>query len=73
MTMSDIPQLQELSKEEKLQLVEDLWDSIATLPDDLPVSEEEKSILNARLEAHRKSPGSALSLEKFKKQLATRL
>ncbi len=70
MTIADIPQLQQLTKNEKIQLVEDLWDSIATVPDDLKISEEEKAILNARLQAHQKSPDSVLSLDEFKKKLS---
>ncbi len=73
MTLADIPQLERLTKEEKIQLVEDLWDSITVLPDDFPVSEAEKAILDARLAAHHQSPDSALSLDEFKKRLADRL
>lgn len=66
MTPADVPQIQKLSREEKIQLVEDLWDLIAAVADDLPVSQNEKKILNERLAAHQKSPDSALSLEEFK-------
>ncbi|GEM_PF-6568863 len=39
MTLGEMPQLQTLTKEEKLRLVEDLRDAIAAMPDDLPVSD----------------------------------
>jgi putative addiction module component (TIGR02574 family) len=73
MTLADLPDLQKLSKAEKLQLVEDLWDDIARLPDDLPVSAEEIALLDKRLAAHRAAPETALSLEQFKRELAARL
>ncbi|HWB60395.1 MAG TPA: addiction module protein [Chthoniobacteraceae bacterium] len=73
MTLSDIPQINLLTAEEKLQLVEDLWDSIRAMPDELPVTEAEKKLLDERMEAHLKSPESALTLEEFKRLLAERL
>lgn len=73
MTLADLPALQQLSKAEKLQLVEDLWDEIAATPDDLPISPEETALLEKRLEAHRAAPDEAMSLEEFKRRLAERL
>ena len=73
MSLAEIPQLAKLSTEEKLQLVEDLWDSIAALPQDLPVSEAEQKLLEERWAAHRQNPATALTLEEFKQQLAQRL
>ena len=73
MSLAEIPQLAKLSTEEKLQLVEDLWDSIAASPQDLPVSEAEQRLLEERWAAHRQNPDTALTLEEFKQQLAQRL
>ena len=73
MTLADIPQINDLTAEEKLQLVGDIWDSIGVISDELPVSEEEKTLLDARLHAHLQLPESGLTFEEFKKQLAARL
>ena len=75
MTLADLPAVQQLSREEQLELVADLWDHIAAQPDDdlLPVSAEEAALLDERLTAHLAAPESALSLEEFKHRLATRL
>ena len=75
MTLADLPAVQQLSREEQLELVADLWDHIATRPDDdlLPVSPEEAALLDQRLAAHEAAPESALSLDEFKRQLAARL
>jgi putative addiction module component (TIGR02574 family) len=44
-----------LSPEERIQLAEDLWDSLA--PGDLPLAEDLGAELDRRLEQHRKDPG----------------
>ncbi len=43
-----------LSISERIQLVEDIWDSIAKAPESLPLTEEQKAELDWRLEAYRK-------------------
>jgi putative addiction module component (TIGR02574 family) len=69
MTLTDLPQVQRLSTAEKLQLLGELWDSIAADPKNVPVSEEEKILLEERWQEHLRDPKSALSLEEFKQQL----
>jgi putative addiction module component (TIGR02574 family) len=52
--------LEELPLAERLQLVEDLWDSIAeTQRDDLPVPEWQKAELLRRREEYARNPESA--------------
>ncbi len=70
MTLADIPQIQQLSTQEKLHLLGELWDSIATEPKNVPVSAEEKRLLEERWQEHLRDPQSALSLEEFKKRLS---
>lgn len=69
MTLTDLPQIERLSTAQKLQLLGELWDSIAADPKNVPVSEEERALLRERLEAHRQNPAGVLSLEEFKKRL----
>jgi putative addiction module component (TIGR02574 family) len=73
MSLNQLPQLQQLTKEEKLELIGDLWESISTTPDDLVVSDEERAILDERLKADLENLNSALTLEEFKAQLEQRL
>ena len=75
MTLADFPAVQQLTREEQLEFVADLWDYIAAQPDDdlLSVSAEEAALLDQRLAAHEAAPDSALPLEAFKRQLAARL
>lgn len=44
--------LQELSASEKILLAEDLWDSVASNEQLFPITEEQKQILNKRLEKY---------------------
>jgi putative addiction module component (TIGR02574 family) len=42
----------ELSVEERIQLVEDIWDSIAAVPEAVPVTEAQRRELDRRLAAY---------------------
>ena len=59
-----------LSVSERIQLVEDIWDSIAAdSVDDFPLTEKQKRELNRRLEAHRADPTSAIPWEQVRARL----
>ncbi|HEX6038063.1 addiction module protein [Longimicrobium sp.] len=63
-TVSD---LLHLSIAERIQLVEDLWDSVAAeaaaRPERVPVNEAQRRELLRRSEAHRRNPAEAVSLD----------
>ena len=46
----------ELSISERLKLVEDIWDSIADVPESLELTEEDKRLIDERLESYRRDP-----------------
>ena len=69
MKLADLPELQALSAKEKLELVDELWISVAPELDALEVSSEEKQMLDERWAAFLRDPASALTLEQFKKRL----
>ena len=46
----------DLSIPERIQLVEDIWDTIAVKADSVELTEEEKKIINERLEAYHQNP-----------------
>ena len=48
----------ELPVSERLQLVEDIWDGIAEAPDALELSDDDKRLIEERLEARRQKPGA---------------
>ena len=62
-----------LSIAERLQLVEDVWDSIATEQPDataLPLTAAERAELDRRLDAHGKDPAAAVPWTEVRAALA---
>jgi putative addiction module component (TIGR02574 family) len=68
-----ISDLLHLSIPERIQLVEDLWDSIAAEaavePERLPLTEAQRSVLMRRSQAHRQNPEEAVPLEQALEQI----
>jgi len=62
-------QLFELAFPERLQLVEDLWDSIAAEPDSVPIPDWQKEELAKRKADYLKNPASGVSWEEVKERL----
>ena len=64
-------ELMKLTPAERIDLAQELWDSIAQheLP---PLSEEEKEELERRLEEHRRDPSTAITWEELKARLMSR-
>ncbi len=60
---TDFSDLFELEVEEKLQLVEDLWDNIAATPEAVPVEDWQKEELARRKAAHQQAPETGSSWE----------
>jgi putative addiction module component (TIGR02574 family) len=69
MTLTDLPEVRALSAREKLELVDELWLSVAPELDALEVSAETKGLLNDRWAAFLKNPASALTLKQFKEKM----
>jgi putative addiction module component (TIGR02574 family) len=61
----------DLSISEKLQLLEDLWDDIASDPQGVPVQEWQKEELDRRKQNLMNKPGSAISWEEIKRRIRT--
>jgi putative addiction module component (TIGR02574 family) len=62
----------DLSPSEKLQLVEDLWDDLATAPEAVPVHDWQKQELARRKANLLKHPDSGLPWEVVKRKLRAR-
>ena len=59
----------ELPVQERIQLVELIWESIAAFPQAIDVSPELKSELNARLEDFERDPEAGYAWDQIKAQL----
>ena len=49
-----------LSVTDRLQLVEDIWDSISSFPETISLTDSQKQQLDSRLDAYHRDPNSAL-------------
>ena len=45
-----------LSVPERIQLVEDIWDTIAEIPEEVGLTDEQKAELDRRLDAYHRNP-----------------
>ncbi|MBH8576229.1 addiction module protein [Nostocaceae cyanobacterium CENA369] len=61
--------ISELSVAERIQLAEDLWDSILERQEELLLSEVQQQELDRRLENYQKNPANGSSWEEVKKRL----
>jgi putative addiction module component (TIGR02574 family) len=68
---STIKSVFDLSVSEKLQLLEDLWDDIASNPAAVPVHEWQKEELNRRKKELLKNPDAAISWEEIQRRIRT--
>ena len=69
---TDAPTIFDLSPTEKLQLVQDLWDDLASNPQDVPVHDWQVEELERRKANLQKNPASALSWEEVMRRIRSR-
>jgi putative addiction module component (TIGR02574 family) len=62
--------IEKLSVEERIALVEELWDSIA---EDTPLTDAQRAELDRRLEEHSRDPGGVVAWEVIKASITARL
>ena len=64
--LSDILQL---TIAERIQLAEDIWDSVAAFPESVPLTDAQKEELDRRLQAHTQNPNEGISWDELKDKL----
>ena len=62
-------ELRQLPLSERLQLVEDLWESIAAELETSPLPESLRAEMDARLAAYLADPSTSLSLEEVQRRM----
>jgi len=67
------PEFNSAPKEQRIAFVQDLWDQIAQDPENVPVPESHKSILEERLEAYRRNPQGGHPWAEVRDQLLEKL
>ncbi len=68
---SKIADILELSVAERIQMVEDIWDSIAAVPEAVPLNEDQKKELDRRLEAYHQNPDAGSPWVEVRERLRT--
>lgn len=70
MTIKDIPHFEEMSVEEKLQLIVEIEDSIFESKCEIPVLQSHITELNSRVAHFRKNPDSLISWDELQQRIA---
>jgi putative addiction module component (TIGR02574 family) len=66
---TQLEEILRLSVAERIQLAEDIWDSIAADPAALPLSDAQKQELDRRLESYAQNPDEGLPWEELKEKV----
>ena len=72
MKVTDMPELLQLSISEKIIFLEELWDSISSLNNEIPIPISHKNELDKRHEKYLKSPGELLSMDELQSRIEKR-
>ena len=64
--------LLELPVPERLKLIEDIWNSIADAPEALELSDDDKRLIDSRLEARRRDPNAGSPWEEVYARITSR-
>ena len=67
-----MPELRTLSPSDKLALVTELWDDLASNPEDIPITPEQIAEVDRRLEEYRKNPDLGSPWEEVKARILGR-
>lgn len=69
MVKLDMEAIKRLSIPERVQLVQEIWDTLQSTVEQLPLTEEQKAVVDRRLEEHRRDPSSAVPWDEVKARL----
>lgn len=69
----DMREIGRLSIRERVRLVQDIWDSIQPTAEELPLTDEQKEIIDERLAEHRRDPSAAVPWQEGRERLRSKL
>jgi putative addiction module component (TIGR02574 family) len=58
-----------MSVPERIQLAEDIWDTIAEVPEAIPLSDDDRAELDRRLDAYHKDPAIGSPWEAVRRKI----
>ncbi|MCO5062094.1 MAG: addiction module protein [Kiritimatiellae bacterium] len=62
-----------MSVPERIQLVEDIWDSIVEVPEQVELTPAQKAELDRRLEAYHRNPGEGTPWDIVKERIRSKM
>jgi len=62
-----------LAPEERLQLIEDLWESLRARPQDIPITPAQRAALDRRLDELDRGDAQLVSWDEVKRRIRSRL
>jgi putative addiction module component (TIGR02574 family) len=65
---SRLPEILQLSVDERIQLAEAIWDSIAAVPEAVVLTDAQRQELDRRLASYEENPDEGIPWEEFRKQ-----
>lgn len=68
-----VNQIKNLEVNEKIAVLEDIWDSIASTNEVLPITDDQKKILDSRADNYFKNPANIKSWEEAKEKVIINL
>ena len=63
MSDADIAEILQLPAEERLRLVELIWESLAAEPSDVPLGDAHRRVIDERIAEHERDPADVVSRE----------
>ena len=66
---TELSEILQLSVAERIQLAEDIWESIAAFPETLPLTDTQRQELDRRLEGYADSPEAGIPWNELKATL----
>jgi putative addiction module component (TIGR02574 family) len=66
---TQLSEILQLTVAERIQLAEDIWDSVAAFPEALPLTDAQKEELDRRLQAYGEKPSEGISWDELKDRL----
>lgn len=67
-TTFPLAEILRLSVDERIQLAQDIWDSIAAVPEAISLTDAQRAELDRRLAAYEGNPDEGIPWDEFRKQ-----
>jgi putative addiction module component (TIGR02574 family) len=69
MSKPSIADIMELDVSERIELVQDIWDSVAAVPDAVPLTDAQRQELERRLAEYHRNPDSGSPWDEVKRRI----